>query len=116
MLTWLRNPAAPTAIPSLVTAVAAFLRVQHKAAEEVAAEPLPSPPETPPLEAYETLFDVEDRIREESLLKRQNLQEGAEIIDQDLVAYQHAHAVLKGAIVGCSVATCPAHVSLLREV
>lgn len=94
MLTWLTNPAAPTAI---------------------ATEPLPSPPETPPSKAYETLSDVEDRIREELLLKRQNLQGEAEIIDQDLAPYQHANAILKGVIVGCSVAICPAHVSLSRE-
>lgn len=115
LLARISDPAVLTAIASLLTAIAAFFRARHRHNGEQAVSPRTPPSETPLSRAYETLHDVEERIREELLQQLQNLQEEAEIIDQDLAAYQQANIALKDLVLRCSVPACPARGSLLKE-
>lgn len=109
---WLSDPAALTAIASLLTAVAAFFKVRHVGADHLDADmPKPAGPDS----SRGSGFDIEDRIREVLLLQLQNLEEKADSIDQDLAAYQQANAALKGLIKSCSVPFCPVRGEIERD-
>ena len=68
----------------------------------------PPPPEPPSLaEAYSTLHEAEEKIREELLQQLQHLQEEAERIGQDLNYYRQATATLEEAVIRCPEGNCP---------
>ena len=113
LVAWAGDPAVLTAIASLLTALAAFFRVRHRRAADSQSQQQTEQQETPLSRAYETLHAVEERIRDELLLQLQNLQEEAEIIGQDLAAYQQANAALKATIARCREPGCPTRHSLL---
>ncbi|MEM7044861.1 MAG: hypothetical protein AAF543_18790 [Pseudomonadota bacterium] len=103
LTTWASDPAVMTAIASLLTAAAAFWRSRARRAKEEPA-PLPSPTLA---EAYSTLHDAEEKIREELLQQLQHLQEEAERIGQDLSFYRQATINLEEAIIRCPDGSCP---------
>ena len=103
---WASDPAVMTAIASLLTAAAAFWRSRHRRSTEPAgASPPPQPPSL--AEAYSTLHEAEEKIREELLQQLQHLQEEAERIGHDLSHYRQATASLKQAIIRCPDGSCP---------
>jgi hypothetical protein len=110
---WMGDPAVLTAIASLLTAIAAFVRTRHRPSGEPSPMRTAEPLETPLSRAYETLHAVEEKIREELLLQLQNLQEEAEVIGRDLAAYQQANTALRDMILRCAETECPARGALL---
>lgn len=112
---WMGDPAVLTAIASLLTALAAFVRTRHRRTAEPCHPPQTPHPETPLSRAHETLHEVEERIREELLLQLQNLQEEAELIGQGLAEYQRANTTLEDMIVRCPAPDCPARDTFLNE-
>ncbi|MGI9510416.1 MAG: hypothetical protein ACR2QJ_13845 [Geminicoccaceae bacterium] len=102
---WASDPAVMTAIASLMTAVAAFWRSRYRRSTEPAAAPLPQPPSL--AEAYSTLHEAEEKIREELLQQLQHLQEEAERIGHDLSHFRQAKASLEEAIIRCPDGNCP---------
>ncbi len=108
---WMGDPAVLTAIASLLTAIAAFCRSRHRRT----AEPAPRAERPPLSRPYETVLEIEEKIREELLAQLQNLQEEAELINQDLATYQLANTTLRGMIINCSERYCRARASLLAE-
>jgi hypothetical protein len=105
---WMTDPAVMTAIASLLTAAAAFWRSRHRRTTEQAIVPPPQQQQPPSLaEAYSTLHEAEEKIREELLQQLQHLQEEAERISGDLGHYRQATAMLEEAIIRCSELNCP---------
>ena len=104
---WASDPAVLTAIASLLTALAAFFKVRHRRNADPHAPNQTQQHVAPVSRAYETLHAVEERIREELLLQLQTLQEEAELVGQDLAAYEEANAALKAMIAGCNQPDCP---------
>ncbi|MDH3664189.1 MAG: hypothetical protein OEU92_29945 [Alphaproteobacteria bacterium] len=104
---WASDPAVMTAFASLLTAVAAFWRSRHRRSLEQPPAPLPAPEPPSLAEAYSTLHEAEEKIREELLQQLQHLQEEAERIGQDLNYYRQATAALEEAIIRCPDANCP---------
>lgn len=104
---WAGDPAVLTAIASLLTAVAAFWRSRHRraAAPRSPVQVRGLPPSLP--DAYETLHEVEEKIREELLQQLQYLQEEAERISDQLTHYRHATVVLEEAVIRCPENDCP---------
>jgi hypothetical protein len=95
-----------TAIASLLTGIAAFWSSRHRRAKETAASP--APPQPPSLaEAYSTLHEAEEKIREELLQQLQHLQEEAERIGENLAYYRQTTATLEEAIIRCPDISCP---------
>ena len=107
LTSWMGDPAVMTAMASLLTALAAFWRSRHRRTREtMPAEPQPQA--APSLaEAYSTLHEAEEKIREELLQQLQHLQEEAERISDDLGYYRQAAAALEEAITRCSEVHCP---------
>lgn len=104
---WASDPAVMTAFASLLTAAAAFWRSRHRRSVEQAAAPPPLPEPPSLADAYSTLHEAEEKIREELLQQLQHLQEEAERIGQDLSYYRQATATLEEAIIRCPDASCP---------
>ena len=108
---WMGDPAVMTALASLLTALAAFWRSRHRRAQHKAPAPSPhhyhhhQPPSL--AEAYSTLHEAEEKIREELLQQLQHLQEDAERIGQDLSFYRQATVKLEEAILRCPDGSCP---------
>ena len=103
LTSWAGDPAVMTAIASLLTAAAAFWRSRSRRSKEETA-----PPPTPTLaEAYSTLHDAEEKIRQELLQQLQHLQEEAERIGQDLSYYRQSTISLEEAIIRCPDGSCP---------
>ncbi|MEZ5934340.1 MAG: hypothetical protein R3F54_20850 [Alphaproteobacteria bacterium] len=104
---WMGDPAVMTAMASLLTAVAAFWRSRHRRTNH--QPPAPHPPHSPPslAEAYSTLHEAEEKIREELLQQLQHLQEEAERIGDDLSHYRQATVMLEEAILRCPYGSCP---------
>lgn len=107
LTSWAGDPAVLTAIASLLTAVAAFWRSRHRqaAAPRVPVKVRDLPPSLP--DAYETLHEVEEKIREELLQQLQYLQEEAERISDQLTYYRHATVSLEEAVIRCPERSCP---------
>ena len=104
---WMGDPAVMTALASLLTALAAFWRSRHRQANHPTSS-LPQPTQPPTLaEAYSTLHEAEEKIREELLQQLQHLQEEAERIGQDLSFYRQASVKLEEAILRCPDIGCP---------
>ena len=112
---WIGDPAVLTAIASLLTALAAFARARHRREQDGPKAPATAKVEGRLSRAYETLHDVEDRIREELLRQLESLQEDVEEIDQELAASQQECALLEGTIYRCPEKDCPARRSLLEQ-
>ncbi len=105
---WASDPAVMTAIASLLTAAAAVWHTRHRRRADQPASPVPQPPAPPSLaDAYSTLHDAEEKIREELLQQLQHLQEEAERIGQDLTYFRKTTATLEEAIIRCPVGQCP---------
>lgn len=104
--TWVGDPAVMTAMASLLTA-AAFWRSRQKRAGQQPSVPVAqqSPPSL--AEAYSTLHEAEEKIREELLQQLQHLQEEAERIGGDLGHYRQATVKLEEAILRCPYGSCP---------
>jgi hypothetical protein len=104
---WMGDPAVMTAMASLLTAVAAFWRSRHRRTNLPAPQPHlhQSPPSL--AEAYSTLHEAEEKIREELLQQLQHLQEEAERIGEDLGHYRQATVKLEEAILRCPYGSCP---------
>ncbi len=101
---WASDPAVMTAIASLLTAGAAFWRSRYRRSIE---HPVPTSGHAPSLaEAYSTLHEAEEKIREELLQQLQHLQEEAERIGQDLNHYRQATVKLEEAILRCPNGNC----------
>ena len=108
LTSWASDPAVMTAIASLLTAAAAFWRSRYRRTIEQAVSSAPQPPQPPSLaEAYSTLHEAEEKIREELLQQLQHLQEEAERIGQDLNYYRQATVKLEEAIIRCPDGSCP---------
>ncbi|MGI9499752.1 MAG: hypothetical protein ACR2P3_06925 [Geminicoccaceae bacterium] len=104
---WVSDPAVMTAIASLLTAAAAFWRSRYRRSVEQAVSPS-SQPQAPSLaEAYSTLHEAEEKIREELLQQLQHRQEEAEQAGQDLTYFRKATATLEEAVIRCPEAACP---------
>ncbi|MGI9484691.1 MAG: hypothetical protein ACR2RF_02170 [Geminicoccaceae bacterium] len=102
---WASDPAVMTAIASLLTAAAAFWRSRYRRSMEQAAS---APMQVPSLaDAYSTLHEAEEKIREELLQQLQHLQEEAERIGQDLNHYRQATVKLEEGILRCPNGSCP---------
>lgn len=105
LTSWASDPAVMTAIASLLTAGAAFWRLRHRRSQEQATT---GPTTAPSLaEAYSTLHEAEEKIREELLQQLQHLQEEAERIGQDLAHYRQATVKLEEGILRCPNGSCP---------
>lgn len=105
--TWVGDPAVMTAMASLLTAVAAFWRYRQKQAGQ--QPPAPFVQQSPPslAEAYSTLHEAEEKIREELLQQLQHLQEEAERIGEDLSHYRQETVKLEESILRCPYGSCP---------
>lgn len=104
---WMGDPAVMTAMASLLTALAAFWRSRHRRANQHVSPP-PAAQHPPSLaEAYSTLHEAEEKIREELLHQLQHLQEEAERIGEDLSYYRQATVKLEEAILRCPYGSCP---------
>ena len=108
---WMADPAVMTAIASLLTAIVAFWRSRHR---RVTADPAAPPQQQAPslAEAYSTLHEAEEKIREELLQQLQHLQEEAERITEDLNHYRQAATTLEEAVIRCSEVNCPTRLRL----
>jgi len=108
LTTWMTDPAVMTAMASLLTALVAFWRSRHR---RMTIEPVPPPvqqQQAPSLaDAYSTLHEAEEKIREELLQQLQHLQEETERISDDLAHYRQAAATFEEAIIRCSQMHCP---------
>jgi|GEM_PF-3958196 len=104
---WVGDPAVMTAMASLLTAVAAFWRSRHRRASQ--HPPTPPAQQSPPslADAYSTLHEAEEKIREELLQQLQHLQEEAERIGEDLSHYRQSTVKLEEAILRCPYGSCP---------
>lgn len=104
---WIGDPTVMTAIASLLTALAAFWRSRHRRHASRMASPAPQPQAPSLAEAYSTLHEAEEKIREELLHQLQHLQEDAERIGEDLAYFRNATAALEETIIRCPEARCP---------
>ena len=93
LTTWASDPAVMTAIASLLTAGAAYWRSRHRRSHDHAPQISSHAPSL--AEAYSTLHEAEEKIREELLQQLQHLQEEAERIGQDLAHYRQATVKLE---------------------
>ena len=106
LTTWMADPAVMTAMASLLTAIVAFWRSRHKRALPGPDAP-PQQPAPSLAEAYSTLHEAEEKIREELLQQLQYLQEEAERIAEELAHYRQAATALEEAVIRCSEENCP---------
>ena len=104
---WVGDPAVMTAMASLLTAVAAFWRSRQKRAGQ--QQPAPLAQQSPPslAQAYSTLHEAEEKIREELLQQLQHLREEAERIGVDLSHYRQATVKLEESVLRCPYGSCP---------
>ena len=106
LTSWVADPAVMTAMASLLTALAAFWRSRsRRVAEPGTMQPHAQPPSL--ADAYSTLHEAEEKIREELLQQLQHLQEEVERIGQDLSQYRQVAVKLEEAIIRCPDGTCP---------
>lgn len=106
---WLGDPAVLTAIASLLTAIAAILRIRRRKATERVEEE--GHVEMPLSRAYSALHQVEESLREELVQQIEHLQEEAERIHDDLTRYRRLATVLEQAIRQCPEPSCPLRAS-----